>query len=295
MVRILGYSEEYREQTLAYLTTSHPYLCHKSYDEVIAWLNTRVRYNWTNDVSITDFPFKYGVLIMDNDTVVGYLGLIYSYINSNELPKVYVNFRSWSIDKKYGFYLYPAMTQIIETADIIGEFTPSSTIREICVKMYHFKPLDSSILKFYPTPTKLKCISYQEIYNPDKITNPKTRNEYVDHLRYGIKCLEITFNDGMLYILFKRERARAKKILPAHLATILQLSNIDLFHKHYKESIWILQKSGNYFVNVEGRFLDDFIISNARNYRLYNNNKLAYFKSIPDNPLGLLYSEIIVR
>lgn len=291
-VQILGYNDSYRIRLLEYLRGSAAKYADMSNEQLDEWLDTRVNYKWIDDVDINQYPYKYGLVLVDGEEIVGYLGLIYSYIYACDEKKIFVNPVSWSIKKKYGFYLFAAMNMILESADVIGEFTPSDVVRKMCLNMYHFDVLDDRIIKFWPKPVSLKGIHTRNIEESNEIYDESSRVKYIDNIKFGVRCMEFEINNRRLYVFYKRRSAKVKKIFKAYLAIILDISDYNLFNEYFEFIICGIQRGGNYFVDVEGRFISDADIEGKYKCKIFKNNKLVLSKVKLDHPLGLLYSEV---
>lgn len=295
MLEITGYDEKYRSQMMIYLRRIYPFLSDKSDEYVNHWFDKRAAYKWVEDIDINEYPYKYGVLFIDNNIIVGYLGLIYSYVYIDNRKLVFLNFTGWEIDKPYGFHIYTAMNRLMKTADIVGEFTPSDIMRKICLELYHFKSLDTGILKFLPIPSIRHTIKSQIINDEHQITDFVSRNKYIDHIQHDVKCIKYTQDDDCLYVFYKGYPTKVKRYFTTKLAVILDISDTKLFAGNLHEILWDIQRRGYFFVNVEERFLCGKQIDSTCKYKKSKNNKLVYCTTEFTEPLGLLYSELAMR
>ena len=78
MVEILPYSDTYKSGTLSVLKRNFRYLADRTEEQVYKKIEPLITYVWSNDVKLSDVPFKYGAVLADRGEVVGFFGMMYA-------------------------------------------------------------------------------------------------------------------------------------------------------------------------------------------------------------------------
>lgn len=291
MIKIEGYSDKYRDGVLACLKRHYRGMAKMDDLVLYKWLSPIIQYSWQNDISIKDCPFKYGAILLDDETVVGFLGLIYSYQEQQGNRYVYLTSTTWAVDEDYRIYLFKIIKKVYSYADVISDFSPITSIKEVLIKIFKFKYLDKSTLIFLPIPyltfSKIKCIF---IYNKNAFYDEKNKMIYENHKKYGVKCIEIKYrneNSCIFYTVAHKE----KKGIKFNWIHILYVENSNLFAKNAHEIIWRLQKKEHAFLNCDKRFFGNNNICYPKYWtksadRLYLNKMMKN-----EIKVDLLYSE----
>lgn len=288
-----GFSEKYKTGVIECLKRNFDSLSEKSNKEIEIWLKPLVSYNWVDDIEIEKYPYKYGMVIVNNDHVCGYLGLIYSRQIINNESAVVVNLTTWAIDDNNVFLLYSAINKIHKTADVFTDYDARDSVYETLTKIYHYKYIDN--LMHYYTPFPLYFVkhglSFLNIKSQEKINNKVIRNIFIDHSKYNVSCLEIQKGERKEYIFYKLlNKKYSLRGINLNMVLVLYTSDISFFHKYEKTIISYLQRkekavvvSAKHFFNTETSFFSRRTM--PIKHIIFSNDK-------EPNKLGMLYSEI---
>lgn len=237
-VKIEHYRSEYLSGVIECLQRNFKWMESKDEACLEDWLVPLTDYKWSNSkIDENDFPYKSGMVIMDDYKIVGYLGLIYSNRKISGTIKTVVNTSTWAIDEGYGFYLIQAVKKICDSADIITSFTPCIEVLRTLKSLFKFEVECCKKLRLMPIPYEGKCnVQIKFIDNGMQINDSDVRAEYLDHLRYGIKCISVKNKKNEFFILYKILCGKGRYI------RIIKCSNKKMFANYAHEIIWEMQK-----------------------------------------------------
>lgn len=235
-IRIEGYCPEHRAGIIACLQRNYDWMGKTDSKDVEHWLQPTISYQWMEDVSSEQYPYKYGIVLLSNDKVVGFLGCIYSRRYAVGKPYIYLTGTNWCIDEKYRMHLIPMLKKMYETADVVGDFTPRKSVEEVLVKIFKFQYFNREKLRFAPIPF-LDCheVEFRSLF-PEDFSDLILRREYLDNIPFGIKCIEFSRNEERGYVFYQVMEYRGKWI------QIVKVVNGELFARHAHEIIWQIQK-----------------------------------------------------
>jgi len=242
-----------------------------------------------------------GYILLDNDKVVGFLGLIFAKRKIGGYEVKFCNFTSWIVLKEYRNRSMALLRPVLKLNNIVlTNFTPSNTVGTI-LKALKFKKLDKRILIILPLPNiaVLKFFTKKvSFFYGDEVKKVLEKDElriFSDHSCPDFRCKHVLFKDvsGTCYII--STIAYTKRIPFLH---IHYVSNAEIFAKY----IDIFRMIAPFKFNVSGiimdkRFLKGEKIKYVINYSLQTPR---YYKSnLTNSPKDLdnidhLYSEFVL-
>lgn len=277
-------------------------------------------YDWNYDIDIKQFPYKYGMLIFDDDKVVGFLGAYYSkrrlyFEDSCEYEEVvYMNCTRYAIEKKYRIMLYSAIKKLMDGVDIVTDFSASESMYEVFIKALKFKEYSSCEMRFYPVPWNIKDgTTVREIYDD---LEGELKILYKDHKKYGVRVFRVQENEEVGYVFWEKKISKKSR---SEYVRVLRVDNKDLFSRNIWKIMWEMQKScfansesvcevgkelfekiNNhqlYMAECDGFFLNESLLNHPL-YMKWPTHKLFLktrddIKCEPD--LDLLYSELVIK
>lgn len=297
-IRIVNYSPEYQKGVIACLKRNYPWMSTQSDVFISKWISPILTYHWQND-SLSTFPQNnYGIIILDNDTVVGFLGFIYSTRIWNKTPYRYANASTWAIDDGYRIYMFKAMKMAMKDMDIISDFTACQAVESSMINVFKFKYLDQKIFKFFPFPYIGKShIILQPIDTIDDIDNSIIKMEFQDHQQYEIKCVKFSLNTSNttnIYIFYKYEIKHKPYRGTRKTVTILKISDSKFASNFAFEWIWkLLRYEKATSIEIDSRFFGQHEIKYPFYYKIKPTNRLILNHTNAAKPnIDFLYSEV---
>lgn len=292
---IKGYSDDYKEGVLACLKRNYGWMRAKSDKELLHWLQPIISYSWAEDFANEDCPYKYGMVLINDDTVVGYLGLIYSRQFIDDTWKTVVNPTTWAIDKEYRSETFKCIYMVQQTADIVIDYTARQSLVEIFTKMFNYKNIDKFGCFFLPKLFYFgkRHIKIKKLISSIQIENEHIKKIYDDHIAYNIKCMEVSDGNQKEYVFYKiHEKATVlKKLVPLDGIYVLYTSDSSFFGKYAKEIIYKMQKIEHAALKTDSRFFE--IDENKfKKLRTFPINRLVYCSyELIEQPASI-YSEL---
>lgn len=291
-VSIVPYTSQYKDGVLHCFQRNYEGMREKTLPELYQWAKPMFTYQWQNDIDINEYPYKYGVVLLDDDKVVGYLGFIYAkrIVQNKEL--VYCSGTTWAIDEGYRIYLFKAIKRAIVNADIIFDFTAIAPVKETLTKVFKFQTIKSTTREFFPVPSFSNRVYFQEIHKAEDIEDEIIRRMFSDHIAYPVKCIHITNRVKDCYLFYKREdRVKTKYFGRQACVIVLYVSNRDFYSRYAHEIVWKLQRREKAHLRCESIFFDEKILHYSL-YAKHNWTQLVLDKSGMNVPIDYLYSEI---
>lgn len=310
-IAVVNYEEKYLNGVLACLKRNYPWMCELNDDALYQWIAPALTYHWENDISLKEYPSKYGLVLLVNEEVVGFFGIILSNrYTTDGVPYILQDGTTWCIDEGYRIYLLQVMKQIYSGSRVFYEVTARDSMEELYLNVYRFKSVNQERVRFFPVPyvgeskIEMYCVNCPEEL-PDKVL----REEYQDHIPYGIKCLALKKGTETGYIFYK--------VLSYHgtWIRILKTVNGKFFARNVHEVVWELQRIECFSSLLEPSDILHSILSKCAkqswmylecdrmffenepiHYPLYDVKsvpRLMLNKSVVENPCGdLLYTEL---
>jgi len=249
-VRIEGYRPEYFAGVISCLQRNFEWMRKADAKEIERWIQPSISFRWREDVSSKQYPYKYGMVLLSDKVVVGFLGCIYSKRYVSGIPYIYLTGTNWCIDKEYRMYLIPILKKLYVTADVIGDFTPRKSVEEILTHIFKFQYVNTEKIRFTPIPFLDSHSISIYMVSPDEISDMTLSMEYKDNTYYGVKCVKFQSESEIGFVFYKVMNFNGKWI------QIVKMVNGELFAKNAHEIVWCLQKLECY--ESDDNPIDDF-------------------------------------
>ena len=260
-VKFSPYSDVYREGTLNVLRRNYAWMSRLNDEKLYKWLTPIVAYKWHGETEPGDIPCKYGLVLLDDDNVVGFFGATYSYQNIGGKKRLYACLSTFAADQDYRFYVFPAVNELCGTADVITDFTPRESMRRLFVERFHFQCINDKQIIMYPVPSFSNRVKVNFTNHAEDINDPVMRKIFIDHEPYGVKCCLFERDDEQGCIFFSSKwRMRWKKRIPfGKIVNIFKVSSKDLFSKNLHEIAWKIQRHEGICakINIDAAFLNE--------------------------------------
>lgn len=296
-MKIVGYRDEYRSGIVDCLKRNYQSMSGKSNDELSTWIDPIVNYQWAHKFPIELYPYKFGmVLLNDQDSVVGYLGLIYSKQLINNEYKTVVNPTTWAIDSEYRAETFKCIYNVQQTADIVLDYTARKSLVEIFTKMFGFKNIDETGCFFLPKPCfKNSGIKVKRLHSGDQIDNEYIREVFDDHKPYGIRCFEVSRRNKKEYLFYKiiKRATVLKGVLPLSGINVLYTSDNTFFGEYAKEIIWKMQRIERAALKTDSRYFN-IDVGRWNKVRTYPINRLVSGVDNSADSIGAVYTELSI-
>jgi len=289
----LPYSDSLQEGVIQCLR-GYPELAPMTDEELFDWLKPIVSYSWEDDIDENLFPYKYGVVLVDEGRVVGFCGLIYSYQYFSGEKKVCINTSTWIIEPEYRFGTFTVLKMIMETADVVTDFTPSEKMAKINERMFRFRFIDTQSYKLYPTES-VDSASNEKICfdsNCDKLF-PNFKVYVKDHLKYGCKTLVYeTVDEKTLTVCYYVSKDKKYKENCRKWAQVIAVSDKDIFAESVQTIVDAIYQHDGVAVLCDARFVGN--IDYYENKELVSRRRMQYSADELENDAGMFYSEMIL-
>ena len=292
-IKIQGYSSAYKEGVLTCLKTNYAWMADESDEGLYQWCKPFLEHEWREELPSSIKPYQHGFIFLDDDRVVGYLGFIFAKRRCKGHTYISQSGTTWAINNGYRIYMFKALKEAFNLADVLLDFTPRKSVEESLTKVFKFTYIDMSIYRFYPIPCLHNTLIYKDMQEADFEDND-LRNEYLDHEPYGVKCLNVSDGQESTYIFYRiNHRIRKNRRFFKHrrsILKVLKLTNPNFFCKNYKEIVWHLQEKEHPYVQIEPRFIEPYTIQGfgVKKKRVV---RLGLDKTDFHAPTDLLYSE----
>lgn len=262
-------------------------------DTIIKWMQPLINYSWFDDEISMKQPFKHGMVLIDDEKVIGYCGLVFSFVWIEGKKYKYVNPSTWAIDHEYSFGVFSAMNKMLELADIVGDFTPIEKVKKMCLEMYDFKYLDEEKFKFIPIPCFTRKLQKKIIKEAGEIEDKDAKKMYLDHEKYNVKCARIEYKNQVAFIFYKNYHSKIKMIKKVPFILVLDVINKDFVIENVHEIVWFLQKKEKAFLEIDGRFINHK--KEVTGVKKITSNKRLIYSEVNQSPnISLLYSELAI-
>jgi len=234
-----------------------------------------------------------GYMLLDDDNVVGFFGLLFSNLKINGQYHNMCNFGNWIVKQDYRANAISMLLPLLRLNDYtITNISASSSVHQIFKKL-GFKEIDRTWRILFPlfSPIDLtfsKCSFYEDEDIKDRI-NGEILSIYRDHITLP-KCfhLLVTHHEQTCYILITKT---IRKHIP--FARIHYISNPDIFIKFCgKIIIRICGRTGTVAGIIDERLLKKRIIPLSLTWHpmpiLYKS------QTLDEDKIGTIYSEEVV-
>ena len=250
------------------------------------WRNLFIR-RWDNK---EDY---FGYMLVDNDKVVGFFGLIFCerYINNNKSK--FCNLTSWIVEPEYRAHSLSLLKPVLRLEGYtLTNFTAVEQVYKI-FKRFGFKELGAKVNIILPLPLSNSFFKKCDVlFDRDEIAlhlSPGDLKIYNDHFHFKSRYILLISGRGSCFIVVTR--VYRKKIPFAY---VHYIGNLDLFVGHInKAKFSIIRKLKVAALLVDERLLRKKKLPFAVNYnmplpKLYRSETLSRYD------IDSLYSECIL-
>ena len=237
----------------------------------------------------------FGYVMMDDDRVVGFLGLIFSRrLVRNKIHK-FCNMTSWIVEKEYRgrsiFLLLPVLKLKTYT---LTDFTPSREVYAI-LKKAGFEEFETHYRLIFPSPNISRLWSNCEVIFDRNIIQKKLNKRdyqiYKDHQFPHCYHLIIKSKYGECYLVIGR---MVRKKFPFFIAQIYYINDLDVFRKcigmarseiYFRTKVFAIYVDERFLREKKIIFSKKMVLKNPRMYRSYTLSK---------EDMDSLYSESVL-
>ena len=246
-------------------------------------------YQWQRDET------HCGLILVDGDRTVGFLGMIFSRRQINEKMEKFCNLTSWYVHQDYRSRAISMILALHAMKDYtITDLTPAKNVYTVQNKL-GFKDLDAAGRLLLPFGRRLFQAKYSatelihDLGAIEKKLDGQNLTIFNDHQPYPCFHFLLSGNDRDCYIIYTK--LKRKRIPYVHLHYI---SDPDLFGIAYRDiRKSILSHAGAYFILIDSRLVKDkkLPLSICLPYRAPKQYLSATLK--PDQ-IDNLYSELVM-
>lgn len=242
-----------------------------------------------------------GYILLDNDKVVGFLGLIFAKRKIGGSEVKFCNIGNWIVLAEYRNRSMALLRPVLKLNNyVLTNFTASKTVGTI-FKTLKFKELGDGLCIILPLPTLSTFRVFNKrtkiLFNKEtkRHLNDEEKRIYSDHSFPGFKCIHILFKKSFdtCYIIAKRSIWKGIPFLQIH-----YVSNSEIFAKCI-DTLRVIAPFRFRVVSimVDKRFLKGEKIKYVINYKLQSPR--FYKSNLTNSPEDLdnidhLYSEFVV-
>jgi hypothetical protein len=243
----------------------------------------------------------FGYVLLDNQIVVGFLGLIFSKRRFKHREIKFCNIGNWVVSPEYRNKSINLLFPVLKTEDcVLTNFTASPTVCKI-FKTLKFNELGEQFYIIPPLPNvsflkginKKLSIFYGDRVEPHLV--PDDLKIFKDHSHPDFKCKHILFKSalGTCYIVAKRAYRKRLPFLHIH-----YISNAKVFSEHIDLFRMVAPfKFQVTAIIVDQRFLQEETVKHVIPYQLQSPR--FYKSNIKNdcsdlNMIDHLYSEFVV-
>ena len=296
-MQIVGYSDHYKTGVLSCLKRNYQWMSEKSDAELYQWLKPILNYSWEEDFPISQFPYKFGMVLLDDENeVVGYLGLIYSKQFVDDSWKTVVNPTTWAIDEEYRSETFKCIYYVQQTADIVVDYTARQSLVEIFTKFFHYENIDQIGCFFLPRPYLEKHrIKVRRVTATEQICSEEIKKVFTDHRIYDIRCMEVIAQNTKHYVFYKIEKRATvlKNLIPMDAIYVLYTDDPIFFGEYAKEIIWKMQAIEHAALKTDSRFFN-IRPHEWKKLRTFPINRLVFGDCESKEKLGSIYTELAI-
>lgn len=296
MVEIKPYSNEYRKQVIACLIRNYANLARMGEEALDKWFDPLTSYSWQEDISLDECPYKYGIILLRNGEVVGYCGMIFSYMYVEGIRRLYMVPSTLAIDEKYRMYLFKMLRVMVGLADISCDFTPRLSMRKVFKDVFRYKYIDDHAYLFYPEPSwdrdlcDVKLISDENDIKPEDV-----RIKYIDHKPYDVECVSYNLKGkkDKEYFFFYRIPVKpdSKGVAREPWIQVLSITDSFLFTEHIEEIAYKIFELTGCKMMSDSRFLEEDKLQKGK-YIIKERHRLLLSKDENVKTVDLMYSEM---
>lgn len=201
------------------------------------WVDPILSYKWLGCTQVLEdeYPYSHGAVLMDNETVVGYFGMIAAKRQIRGESFVCVAPTTWALDEEYRFGFANIINNLLTWDHLFLELTPRDSVELTLKYLYKFRELSTIQYRLLPIPCHKDDLEVKWIDRPDEIQYETIKTEYEDHKGfYGIRLVEFraASTDQKGYVFYKVYDEADRGI------RLLKIDNTGLFANVCHELIW---------------------------------------------------------
>ena len=244
---------------------------------------------------IPSYPFGY-VLKNQENTIVGFMGTIFSIRNKGNRERIFCNIHTWIVDEAYRLNSFLLLTEIAEKKITLTAFTPVKTLIGLLEK-FGFQKITikyriTFLIDFFKFFRKSKYKIEKNSINIEKILNENDLITYKSYIHVPCeKFLIIDINDKTKYIFIIASKVIKRKF---NTLNIFYVSNNVELKKNWNKIYPEISKE--FKVNFCIQHFFDETDSAIPNKLLVtkNSKKNICVKNVTNNfKLDILYSDLI--
>lgn len=291
-VKILPFSKEHACGVISLLKRNYKGMSVMSDDMLKRWMDPIWNPVWKSRIN-QDTHYNLGAVIMDDQQIVGYLGMISVKRRINDKDLSFASGTTWAIDDGYRIYLFKAMKLIFDNIDVILDLTAIDSVQLALKDILHFSEFDNKMYRFHPfllIPYSFKN-TIIEVKSANMIVDPTIKNEYVDHCQITqIKCLDYNRKNDHIYVFLSIRKRYVKGKFPINIARILKISKSINHYLDILKIIGYIQRNYALIVECDSHFF------NEQKFPCYIAKEVSvkrYIKNNAKEPINIdyLYSE----
>ena len=245
---VKSYDSKYKYGVIKCLQRNFEWMNKVSEQTVDDWLKPIISYNFGDkDVSKEEYPYKHGAVLIENDEVVGFFGMIsFKEKDDNNNEYIFVSSSTWTIDESFRGYFFQALNEILKPNVNYFEITPIPSVAAILEKFYGFYKCGSFEYRLLPIPCELDALVCRWIENDTELKNYDLKIDYLNHSNnYGIRLVEVVEKStgetcNLFYKVYDEKSCRIK---------ILKIDKPNIFSNHAHEVSWKIVNKEFYSAN----------------------------------------------
>jgi hypothetical protein len=232
-----------------------------------------------------------GYLLLKDDEVKGFLGLIFSERLLERKPERFCNMTSWVVREECRGQSILLLLELLKLKNYtLTNFTASPTVATILTKLgFTAFPLDQTVL--FPLPSVGRNVDFDTDLRAIRLKlSEDDLKIFDDHQGFGCEHLLLRSNDGDCYVVLTKTK---RKHLP--FAKVHHLSNPRVFNECMESLITrVCLRLRVFGVIVDERYIAGWRFDRSMKYP---HQKSGYFKSnsiTNPNRIDTIYSELVL-
>lgn len=249
-MQFVGYEDAYRQELLAHLKRNVIRFRQFTDEELYEWMKLILDYPWIDGIDPTRYPYRRGVLLLDDDgRVAGFSGAIYSRQSIGGRKLTVVNTALSMTDPCYKYYFFEMYDIIISSADVAYLVTPNENSIVTTRTLYDAAIIDNPSYLFRPpaTPTEGFVLGRD-------ICDEGSRAVMRDHAGCGLECVHIAGDGAGTDVFFNHITEVGHR--PIDAVCVLEVSNPAFFREHFAACTSLLSDGGRQYLTTDSRYVD---------------------------------------
>lgn len=235
-IELKKYSDKYLSGIISCLKRNYSrFGCMHDLD-VYKFIKPLITYDFSEEYSYK--KGDYGYVLLEEDNVVGFFGMIYYRVKSKN-GKIYsvANPTTWAIDNKYRIYIFQVTELLCKETDVVIDVTPSYKELIIEKNMFGFQDLSLKKIRFFSMKIVdgKKCF-IKKVNSSSDIIDKEVCKKYLDNVKYEIKCIEMVNEINrrcyvMYNIVFAKNHQKERDVIK--IARVLGVSDCNIFNENF--------------------------------------------------------------